>query len=282
MSLNVKEFFDKSTYTLTYVAYDLKSKDAIIIDPVLDYVQNSSAVSYRSIELLENFLNENDLSPKISFETHAHADHLSGAFELRKRFPKMKIAISEKIKSVQELFSPIFNNTIEEDTFDLLLKDEEEIEAGTMKIKVVHTPGHTPACASFLMEDFIFTGDALFMPDFGTGRCDFPAGSATDLFNSVHDKLYSLPDSTAIYTGHDYMIGGRELKFRSTIGESKKENIHIKENTTVEEYVELRNTRDKKLTPPKLLLPSIQVNINAGKLPPTESNGKSYLKIPIS
>ena len=281
MSLNVKEFFDKVTNTLTYIVYDVVSKDAIIIDPVLDYDQASSKVSFVSIGKLESFIKDNNLTPLASLETHAHADHLSAGFELRKRFPNLKIGVSEKISRVQELFAPVFNCNIESNTFDLYLKDDESITFGNLKFKIIQTPGHTPACASFLIDNLVFTGDSLFMPDFGTGRCDFPAGSAVNLYHSVHTKLYSLPNETIVFTGHDYMPNDRDLKFQTTIGVSKSENIHIKENTDLKDFVEFRTSRDKKLSPPKLLLPSIQVNINAGKLPDAESNGKSYLKIPL-
>ena len=155
------------------------------------------------------------------------------------------------------------------------------MKAGSLEFKVIFTPGHTPACASYLIEDAVFTGDALFMPDFGTGRCDFPAGSASDLYNSVHNKLYELPDETRVFTGHDYQPGGRELEFESTIGIEKQKNIQLKAETTEAEFIKFREERDKTLSAPKLLLPSIQVNIRAGHLPPEEDNGVSYLKLPL-
>ena len=282
--MKVETFYDKATNTLTYIVYDPKTKDSILIDPVLDYNPGSSKTSTDSVEKASLFLKENSLNLHVIMETHAHADHLSGAQELKKRFPKAKLAIGEKITQVQNTFSKVFNfKNFKSDgsQFDLLLKDKEIIEAGTIKIKVINTPGHTPTCSSYLIEDMVFTGDALFMPDSGTGRCDFPAGDAGTLYNSIMNKLYQLPDSTKVYTGHDYQPGGRELKFQSTIAEEKEKNIHLKGNTTKDAYVEFRTNRDKTLDAPKLLLQSIQVNINAGTFPPHEDNGVNYLKIPI-
>lgn len=282
--MKVQTYFDKATYTLTYVVYDSKTKDSVIIDPVLDYNPGSSKTSTESVEKVSNFIKENDLKVHLIMETHAHADHLSGAPELKKKFPNAKTAIGEKITLVQSAFSKAFNfKGFKNDgsQFDLLLKDGETISAGSIKIKTIATPGHTPACSSYLIEDMVFTGDSLFMPDFGTGRCDFPAGDAGVMYDSIMNKLYSLPDSTKVYTGHDYQPGGRELKYQSTIGEEKEKNIHLKKGTAKETYVEFRTNRDKTLEAPNLLLQSVQVNINAGHFPPKEDNGVSYLKIPI-
>jgi glyoxylase-like metal-dependent hydrolase (beta-lactamase superfamily II) len=282
--MKVETFFDKATFTLTYIVYDSKTKDSILIDPVLDYNPGSSKVSTDSVEGVSKFIKENHLNLHLIMETHAHADHLSGAPELKKRFPNAKTAIGEKITLVQSTFSKAFNfKGFKSDgsQFDLLLKDGETVEAGSIKIKVIATPGHTPACTSFLINDMVFTGDSLFMPDFGTGRCDFPAGDAGVMYDSIMNRLYKLPDSTKVYTGHDYQPGGRELKYQSTIAEEKEKNIHLKKSTSREAYVEFRTSRDKTLQAPNLLLQSIQVNINAGHLPPKEDNGVSYLKIPI-
>jgi glyoxylase-like metal-dependent hydrolase (beta-lactamase superfamily II) len=282
MTIQVKDIFDKKTNTLTYIVFDSSSKDAIIIDPVLDYDQSSSKFSYESIELIEKFIAENTLSLKYIFETHAHADHISGAYELRRRYSNIKIGVSEKISVVQDTFSSFFHSSVEADVFDHFIKDGEAIDIGSFKVEAIHTPGHTPACVSYKIEDKVFTGDALFMPDFGTGRCDFPKGSSNELYNSIHSKLYSLDDNTEVYVGHDYMPNERELKFKTTIGESKRDNIHLKIETTEEEFIKFRTNRDSELSAPKLLLPSIQLNINAGKFPKAESNGKSYLKLPIN
>jgi glyoxylase-like metal-dependent hydrolase (beta-lactamase superfamily II) len=283
--MEVQTFFDKATSTLTYVVYDPKTKDSILIDPVLDYLPGASKVSTESVEKAASFINENNLNLHLIMETHAHADHLSGAPELKKKFSNAKTAIGEKITMVQRTFAKAFNlKDFKSDgsQFDLLLKNGQTIEAGSIKIKVIATPGHTPSCSSYLIENMVFTGDSLFMPDFGTGRCDFPAGDAGVMYDSIMKKLYKLPDTTKVYVGHDYQPGGRELKFQTTIGEEKEKNIHLKIDTTKEAYVEFRTNRDKTLQAPNLLLQSIQVNINGGLLPPKEDNGVSYLKIPIN
>ncbi len=284
MSHSLETFFDKDTYTLTYVVYDENFKDAIVIDPVLDYDPAASKISDDSILKVQDFINSKKLNVHYILETHAHADHLTGAAELKKRIPSAKIGIGKNITKVQDLFSGVFNlkdfntNGVQ---FDVLLNEEETLEAGTIEIKTIFTPGHTPACSSYLIDDMLFTGDALFMPDYGTGRCDFPAGSAKDLYHSIHEKLYKLPVKTRVLTGHDYQPNGRELRYESTIGESKKSNIQLKEETTEAEFVEFRTKRDATLSAPRLLLPSIQVNIDAGHLPHEEDNGARYLKIPV-
>jgi len=283
-TLKLKHFYDEPTFTLTYLVYDEKSSDAVIIDPVLDYDPASSVTSTESIDKLMDFIGIHNLKPTLILETHAHADHLTGASELKKRIPEIKIGISNAITSVQKVFKKIYNNNelkTDGSQFELLLEDDQVLSAGSFDVRVIKTPGHTPACVSFLIEDMLFTGDALFMPDYGTGRCDFPEGCAKDLYHSIHEKLYKLPDSVRFFTGHDYQPGGRELRFESTIGESKLENIQLKESTSEKEYVEFRTTRDKTLNAPKLLLPSIQININGGVMPAREENGVSYLKIPV-
>ena len=283
--MKIKEFFDKNTWTLTYVVWSESTRDAVIIDPVLDYDSASSSYWTESATNVLDFVKSNELNVHLILDTHADADHLTGAQELKKHLPKAKIAIGEDITQVQEAFKSFFNFGDEFQTdgsqFDLLLKENNEYEAGSLQFKVLHTPGHTPACSSYLFDDVVFTGDALFMPDFGVARCDFPGGSAETLFDSVHNKLYSLPDETRVFTGHDYQPGGRELKFQTTIAESKKSNIHIKEGTSAEAFVKMRTERDKTLSAPKLLLPSIQVNVAAGRFPKAESNELSYLKLPL-
>lgn len=285
MELQIKDFFDPATYTLTYVVYDPSSRDAVIIDPVMDYDPAASKVSYQSVEKVSHFVDSNHLKVHLILETHAHADHLSGAQPLKKRYPFAKIAIGARIRDVQKVFKGVFNLPesfkIDGSQFDLLLEDESTVSAGSIKIKTLFTPGHTPACASYLIGDAIFTGDALFMPDHGTGRCDFPSGSAADLYDSIHEKLYRLPDSTRVFVGHDYQMGRTEVLFESTIGAEKKQNIQLRQETTRDEFIAARNQRDKKLAAPRLLLPSVQVNIDAGHLPNEEQNGARYLKIPI-
>ena len=284
MTRQVGAFFDQDTFTMTYVVYDEKTKDSVIIDPVLDYDPASSNISEHSVQKVLDFISVKKLKPLFVLETHAHADHLSGAIALKKRFSNLKISIGKNISKVQELFSGIYNlkdfntNGVQ---FDVLLTEEESLKVGSFEVNTLFTPGHTPACSSYLIDDMVFVGDALFMPDYGTGRCDFPAGSAKDLYHSIHEKLYKLPDETRVFTCHDYLPNGRELKYESTIGESKKSNIQLKESTTEQEYIKFRIERDKTLSAPRLLLPSIQVNIDAGHLPDAEDNGVRYLKIPI-
>lgn len=284
--MQIKHFFDTDTFTLSYIVYDEISKDAVIIDPLLDYEPQGAKISRESLKLLLKFIEEKNLNILFILETHAHADHLTAAQDLKKKFPKAVLAIGENITIVQKTFKKIFNfhSSFKTDgsQFDRLLKDNEVVRAGTMSFKVIFTPGHTPACACYLFDDALFVGDALFMPDYGTGRCDFPAGSAEDLYMSIKIKIYTLPAQTRIFVCHDYQPNGRELKFETTVGEEKAKNIQLREGTQKEEFVKFRSDRDETLSPPKLLLPSIQVNIDAGKLPEPEENGQRYLKIPIS
>jgi glyoxylase-like metal-dependent hydrolase (beta-lactamase superfamily II) len=282
--MKIETLYDPATFTLTYVVYDENTKDALVIDPVLDYDPQGSALSTESVDKVEKFVKDNGLNLLAGLETHAHADHLSGSIELKKRFPGFKIIIGENIKAVQELFKGVFNlKELKTDgsQFDQLVKDGEKFNVGNIEIETIFTPGHTPACVTFKINDALFTGDALFMPDFGTGRCDFPAGSAEDLYNSLQ-KLYALPDETRVFVGHDYQPGGRELAWETTIGESKKNNIQLKGETSKEEFVEFRTNRDKQLNAPRLLFQSVQVNINAGEVPEKEDNGTRYLKMPVN
>ncbi len=232
------------------------------------------------------FLRSKDLKLHYILETHAHADHLSSSQIIKRVYPHAQIAIGKMITKVQAIFKGVFGLPSDFKTdgsqFDRLLKDQEEFRAGSLKIKTIFTPGHTPACVTYYIDGNAFVGDALFMPDYGTARCDFPAGSSVDLYHSVHDRLYALPDETKIYTCHDYMPNGRPLRFMATVGEQKRDNIQLRSTTSKESFIQFRMDRDKTLAPPKLLLASIQVNIDAGHLPETESNGKRYLRIPIS
>lgn len=283
--MHLQHFFDAETSTLTYVLWHEQTLDGIVIDPVWNYEQASSTLSSKSVNQLSSFLKEKKINLHWILESHAHADHVSGAQLLKQQFPKAKTAIGERITEVQKVFKDIFdlpNLKTDGSQFDYLFKDEEIVKAGSLEFKVLFTPGHTPACCCYLFEGIVFTGDALFMPDTGTGRCDFPKGSADTLYTSITSKLYSLPENTKVFTGHDYQAGGRELKFQSTIGEEKENNIQIKAKTSREEYVSFRTQRDATLTAPKLLLPSIQINADGGNLPTPHANGKSYLSIPIS
>lgn len=283
--MQVEAFFDDGrTFTLTYVVYDENSKDAIIIDPVLDLDTTPWRTFTESIEKVAQFVAKNSLKVHWVLDTHVHADHLSGAHELKERFHS-KAAIGSNISVVQEIFKGAFNLSRDFPTdgrqFDRLLKDGDVLEAGTLKVEVMHTPGHTPACNTYKIGDAVFTGDVLFIPDVGVARCDFPRGSAKDLYNSVTKRLYTLPDSTKVYVGHDYPLN-REVRWMTTIGESKRHNVDLPEGRTEAEFVERINARDKQLAAPRLLFPSLQVNINAGVLPTAENNDVSYLKIPLN
>lgn len=282
--MEIKHFFDSDTYTLTYLVWDKNTLDAIIIDPVLDFDQASSSVSTQSVEQYAKEIKSLKLNLKYILETHIHADHLTGSSELKKHFPNVKIGINSNVLKVANTFKKIFNFgdsfITDGSQFDLLLGDGDLVEVGSFQVKIMHTPGHTPACTTFIIGDAIFTGDALFMPDYGTGRCDFPDGSATDLYRSIQ-KIYQLDDDFTVYTAHDYQPGGRALRYSAKLAEQKKSNIHIRKDTTEKEFVEFRTKRDAQLNAPKLLFPSLQINLLAGCLPPQESNGSSYLKTPI-
>jgi glyoxylase-like metal-dependent hydrolase (beta-lactamase superfamily II) len=283
--MKIKHFFDPRTSTLTYVVSDDATRKAAVIDSVLDYDPKNGRTWEESIQKVDRYLSENQLELLYIIDTHAHADHLSGAQVLKARHGS-KIGIGANVTRVQETFKPIFDMGVDFATdgsqFDLLLKDGDTLPLGQLRIKAIHTPGHTPACTSYLIEDAVFTGDALFMPDSGTGRCDFPNGSAADLYESIHEKLYKLPDQTRILVGHDYQPGGREVRWETTIGESKTGNICLREETGKDEFVKFREERDRTLTAPLLILSSVQVNISAGRLPRPHPNGIAYLKIPLN
>lgn len=284
MKATVKEFFDKATWTLTYVVYDEKTKDAVILDPVWDYDPAASKMNTASADEVLKFVKDHKLNVHYILETHAHADHVSGSQVLKKHLPNAKVGIGAHITEVQKLFKNVFSLGADFKTdgsqFDVLLEEGKPLQAGSLKIDTIYTPGHTPACASYVIGEDVFTGDALFMPDYGTGRCDFPAGSSKDLYESVQ-KLYKLPDHYRVFVGHDYLPNGRPLAFESTIGEEKRKNVQLNAETTREQFVAFRDARDKSLAAPRLLLPSVQVNIDAGHLPKADSSGTSYLKIPV-
>ena len=283
--MKVQHFYDSDTSTLTYVVFDAKTRDAIVIDPVLNYDSDSSHYKTESVDSVDDFLKKKKLKLHYIMETHAHADHLTGAQFLKEKYPKSKIVIGKNIKLVQKQFKHIFNfkefneNGVQ---FDKLLDEHEEIYAGSLKVYVLFTPGHTPACSSYVINDkAVFTGDVLFMHDAGTGRCDFPGGSSEEMYDSIATKLYTLADDVKVYVGHDYRPGGREMKFESTIGIQKKENPFLNATTSKDDFISFRDERDKTLRSPKLLLQSLQVNIDAGNLPEPEKNGVGYLKIPL-
>jgi len=282
--MSIETFHDPATSTLTYVVHDPATRDAIAIDPVLDYDPASSRTSTASVERVAAFVQERGLTLHYVLETHAHADHLSGSQYLKRRFGA-RVAIGERIVEVQELFGPVFDMappfTADGVQFDRLLADGERFMAGSLAIEVIATPGHTPACVSYRMGDAVFTGDALFIEDYGTGRCDFPRGNAEALYTSVHDRLYALPDATRVFVGHDYQPNGRPLRWETTIGASKELNVQLRASTSRQEFVDRRRARDASLSAPRLLYPSVQVNIDAGRLPAPHSNGRRYLVIPL-
>ena len=282
----IKTFYDPQTFTLTYVVFDPQTRDAVVIDPVMDYDPKASKLTTESVNVVTDFIRGKELKLHYILETHAHADHLSGSQLLKKRFPGAKVAIGEHIVDVQRMFKGIFD--LPEDfctdgsQFERLLADGEVFEAGSIVIKVIYTPGHTPACVNLLIDDALFTGDTIFMPDMGTGRCDFPGGSAQDMYVSIHDKLYSLPDETRVFVGHDYQPGGREVAWETTLGQCKRDNVQLRQETTLEEYVAFRQQRDATLEAPRLLFQSVQINADAGHLPKPHANAIRYMRIPIN
>jgi glyoxylase-like metal-dependent hydrolase (beta-lactamase superfamily II) len=281
----LETFYDPATFTLTYLVYDPATRDAVVIDPVLDYDPLASQTSTTSADKLIAFVEAKNLKLLWVLETHAHADHLSSSQYLKTKLGA-RVAIGERIREVQATFKTVLDLPegfrTDGHQFDRLLKDGETLEAGSLRIGVIPTPGHTPACVTFQLEDAIFTGDALFMEDYGTGRCDFPRGNASDLYTSVHDRLYTLPDATRVFVGHDYQPDGRPLKYETTIGASKRRNIQLKQETPREEFVSFRNARDATLKQPRLLFPSVQVNVDAGRLPSPRGNGIRYLHLPLN
>jgi len=282
--MDVQHFFDEQTFTLTYVVYDKETKTGVVIDTVTDFDPNSGRTSNESNDKVAKFIDEQSLSIHYVLDTHAHADHFTGLQYFKDRYG-CRTVIGRYIIGVQSIFREVFNLgadlRADGSQFDVLVEDGEVLEAGPLQIKAIHTPGHTPACLTYQIGDALFVGDALFMPDYGTGRCDFPGGSGEALYDSIQ-KLYSLPDETRVFTCHDYLPGGRELRFQSKIVEEKKSNVQLNEKTTRENYIAFRKERDSGLAMPKLILPSLQVNIRGGRLPEPEGNGTSYLKIPLN
>lgn len=284
MKTAVQTYFEKVTSTLTYVIYDPDTKNAIIIDPVWNLDYAAGKLDTHSVEEVYGFCKSNDLEVRAILETHVHADHLSGAQFFKEKFPQATLCISSKISDVQKYWKDLYdlqNVATDGSQFDKLLNDGDSIQFGSLEVKVMHTPGHTPACASYVIGNHVFVGDAMFMPDSGTGRCDFPGGDAHLLFNSVAKKIYSLPDNTEVHVGHDYQPDGREVRSVATVKEQKATNIHIQSDTEQADFVKFRTERDKTLSAPKLLLPSLQVNLNGGIIPLKNSRGEPYLRIPL-
>jgi glyoxylase-like metal-dependent hydrolase (beta-lactamase superfamily II) len=285
MTPAVHGFFDEATNTITYVVVEPAGRACAVIDSVLDFDYASGRTDTRSADAVIAFIEKEGLDLKWVLETHVHADHLSAAPYIQERLGG-QIAIGDRITVVQETFGKVFNEGTrfqrDGSQFDKLLQDGDSLHIGQMRCDVMHTPGHTPACLTYVIGDAAFVGDTLFMPDFGTARCDFPGGSAEVMFDSVQ-KILSLPDSTRIFVGHDYKAPGRETyAWESTVGAQKALNVHVGAGKSKEEFVAMRTTRDATLAMPRLIIPSLQVNMRAGQMPEPEDNGKSYLKVPIN
>lgn len=280
---SIRPFFDEATNTVSYLVFDPATRQGAVIDPVLDWDHRSGEADTRSADQLIETAQQEGITIGLILETHAHADHLTAAPYIKRRCGG-KIGIGEYIKDVQRIFRPVFaadDVKPEGGDFDLLLRDGERLKLGTLEIEVIHTPGHTPACVCYRIGDDVFVGDTLFMHDYGTARADFPGGDARALFRSIK-RLLALPPATRLWMCHDYKAPGRDAyAWQSTVAEQRAHNPHVKDGVTEDEFVAFRQARDAKLAAPKLLLPSIQVNIRAGRFPEAESNGVRYLKIPV-
>jgi glyoxylase-like metal-dependent hydrolase (beta-lactamase superfamily II) len=280
---DIKAFFDEPTNTVSYVVSDPASRQAVVIDPVLDYDFRSGKAELRSAIAILDYLRSAGLTALFVLETHAHADHLSGAPYIKAK-TGAKVVIGEHIRDVQRIFRPVFNaSDISGDgsEFDRLVADGENLALGELQIEVMATPGHTPACMSYKIADAVFVGDTLFMPDYGTARADFPGGNARTLYRSIQ-RLLALPAQTRLFMCHDYKAPGRDnYAWETTVGEERARNVHVGSGVSEDEFVAMRERRDATLAAPLLLLPSIQVNIRAGQFPPAESNGVHYLKVPV-
>ncbi len=285
MGPDITAFFDEATNTISYIVCDPNGSACAVIDSVLDFDFASGRTDTKSANKLINFIKENKLDVQWLLESHVHADHLSAAPYIQKEVGG-KIGIGSHITDVQETFGKIFNEGTEfqrdGSQFDKLFVEGDTFHIGQLRGDVLHTPGHTPACMTYVIGDAAFVGDTLFMPDFGTARCDFPGGSSENLFSSIQ-KILSLPDATRIFVGHDYKAPGREhYAWETTVGEQKKKNIHIKSGKSKEDFVKLRDKRDAKLAMPKLIVPSLQINMRAGNMPEPDEQGDVFLKVPIN
>jgi len=281
----VHSFFDPVTHTVSHVVVDETTMKAAVIDSVMDYEPNSAKISFESADRLIQFIQKNGWEVEWIIETHVHADHLSAAPYIREKLGG-NLAIGESITVVQEVFGKVFNFGTEfqcdANQFDRLFKDGEGFKLGSIDAYVLHTPGHTPADMTYVIGDAAFVGDTLFMPDFGTARCDFPGGSAETLYESIQ-KIFELPEETRLFMCHDYLPKGRtEYEWEATVKAEKEQNIHVGQGHGKEEFINMRSKRDASLGMPRLIIPSIQVNINGGRMPKAEENGTAYLKIPIN
>ncbi|MEX0753058.1 MAG: MBL fold metallo-hydrolase [Xanthobacteraceae bacterium] len=279
----IQAFFDQATNTVSYLVWDAGSKEGAVIDPVLDFDADSGKASVKSADAILAAAEKAGIKIAWVLETHAHADHLSGAPYIKLK-TGAKVGIGEHIRDVQRIFRPVFNATDvsgDGSEFDHLFKDGERFLIGGLEGEVIHTPGHTPACVSYRIGDAVFVGDTLFMPDYGTARADFPGGDARALYRSIK-RLFALPPQTRLFMCHDYKAPGRDsYAWETTVAEERARNVHVHEGVSEEEFVAMRQARDAKLSAPHLLMPSIQVNIRAGRLPPPDANGVRYLKLPV-
>lgn len=282
---NVQEFFDEATNTYSYVVWDPSNNVAAVIDSLLDFDQASGRTKTTSADRLIAFVKDKGLTVDWIIDTHVHADHLTAAPYIKSQLGG-RTGIGEHISTVQKVFAKIFNEDQRFHTdgsqFDHLFKDGETYKVGTIEAKAIHTPGHTPACMSHLIGDAVFVGDTIFAPDYGTARCDFPGGDAGTLYDSIQ-RLFELPGDTRVFLCHDYKAPGREeYMFETTIADEKANNVHVGGGTSKEDFVQMRNARDATLDMPKLILPSVQINMRAGNMPEPEDNGQRYMKLPIN
>ena len=285
MKPDVTAFFDEATNTVTYVLRDPQGHACAVIDSVLDFDYPSGRTDTRSADAVIAFIEGSGLDLQWILETHVHADHLSAAPYIQQRLGG-KIGIGARITDVQATFGKVFNEGTEfqrdGSQFDALFADGDHFAIGQMRGEVLHTPGHTPACLTYVVGDAAFVGDTLFMPDFGTARCDFPGGSAAVMYASVQ-RILALPDETRVFVCHDYKAPGRETyAWESTVGDQKRRNVHVGAGRGIEDFVALRQARDASLPMPRLIIPSLQINMRAGHMPDAESNGATYLKVPIN
>jgi glyoxylase-like metal-dependent hydrolase (beta-lactamase superfamily II) len=282
---DVNAYFDEATFTVSYLVSDAATSAAVIVDPVLDFDPASGRTATRSADRILADAQSRGLEVCMVLETHVHADHLSGCAHIRER-TGAAVAIGADITIIQDTFGSVFNagSDFRRDgsQFDRLLCDGDTFEVGAIQGRAMHTPGHTPNCMVYVIGDAAFVGDTLFMPDFGTARCDFPGGDARTLYRSIQ-RIFELPDDTRLFMCHDYKAPGRdEYAWESTVAEERTRNIHVHDGISEDAFVEMRETRDATLDMPRLILPSVQVNMRGGQLPPAEDNGTSYLKLPVN
>ncbi|MFN3522904.1 MAG: MBL fold metallo-hydrolase [Phenylobacterium sp.] len=284
MPVQQQAFFHEATSTVTYLVWDERTKEAAVIDPALDYEPKAAIVSTESADAILKAITDRGLKLRYVLETHAHADHLTAAQHIRKA-TGAEVVIGEHITQVQAHFAPVFGAddvTPDGSAFDRLVADGDELPLGDAKVRVMHTPGHTAACVTYLIDDAAYVGDTLFMPDYGTARTDFPGGDAHALYRSIH-RILELPPQTRIFVGHDYLPEGRKaFAWETTVAEERTRNIHVHDGVSEAQFVEHRQARDATLAPPVLILPSLQVNIRAGALPPPTAEGKVFLKLPVT